>query len=86
VSRENAPVVGQHPFLQVLKISPMVNWSSKDINRYIEEHELPRHPLWEQGYRSIGCEPCTMPVAPGEFDRNGRWPQRDKTECGVHSL
>jgi phosphoadenosine phosphosulfate reductase len=86
VSRQNAPVVGQHPFLSVYKISPMVNWSSADINRYIDEFNLPRHPLWESGYRSIGCQPCTAAVKPHEFERNGRWPHRDKTECGVHSL
>jgi phosphoadenosine phosphosulfate reductase len=86
VSRENAPVVGQHPFLAVFKISPMVNWSSKDIDTYIEEHALPRHPLWALGYRSIGCQPCTAPVNSKENARNGRWPRRDKSECGVHSL
>ena len=86
VSRENAPVVGQHPFLPVYKVSPMVNWSSEDINGYIESNDLPFHPLWKQGYRSIGCQPCTKPVQPDEYDRNGRWPHRDKTECGVHSL
>jgi phosphoadenosine phosphosulfate reductase len=86
VSRKNAPVVGQHPFLAVFKISPMVNWSSKDIDAYIAEHDLPRHPLWELGYRSIGCQPCTVPVRVDENDRNGRWPHRDKSECGVHTL
>jgi phosphoadenosine phosphosulfate reductase len=86
VSRENAPVVGQHPFLPVFKISPMVNWTSEDIDDYIEQHDLPRHPLWAMGYRSIGCQPCTMPVDPDENDRNGRWPLRNKSECGVHSL
>jgi phosphoadenosine phosphosulfate reductase len=86
VSRQNAPVVGQHPFLPVYKVSPMVNWSSEDIDQYIHENDLPRHPLWKFGYRSIGCQPCTAPVAPHEADREGRWPHRDKTECGVHSL
>lgn len=86
VSRENAPVVGRHPYLPVYKISPMANWSSEDINDYIEAYGLPRHPLWAQGYRSIGCQPCTAPVRPGDGERNGRWPQRDKTECGVQSI
>lgn len=86
VSRKNAPVIGQHPFQAVYKISPLVNWSSADIDAYIEEHDLPRHPLWKVGYRSIGCQPCTAPVSADGDARDGRWPHGDKNECGVHSL
>lgn len=68
-----------------LKINPLIDWSGEDIQAYFEEHDLPRHPLVEQGYPSIGCAPCTSKVAPGEDPRSGRWQGWDKTECGIHS-
>ncbi|MEM6476890.1 MAG: phosphoadenylyl-sulfate reductase [Pseudomonadota bacterium] len=67
-----------------LKINPLIDWSSEDIAAYLEEHDLPRHPLVAQGFPSIGCEPCTNKVAPGEDPRSGRWKGWDKTECGIH--
>jgi len=68
-----------------LKINPLIDWSSEDIAAYFEEHDLPRHPLVERGYPSIGCSPCTHKVAPGEDPRSGRWKGWDKTECGIHT-
>ncbi|WOE75949.1 phosphoadenylyl-sulfate reductase [Alterisphingorhabdus coralli] len=68
-----------------LKINPLANMSAEDIEAYFEEYALPRHPLVEQGYPSIGCAPCTSKVAPGEDPRSGRWKGWDKTECGIHS-
>lgn len=67
-----------------LKINPLIDWSAEDIAAYIEEHDLPRHPLVDQGYPSIGCSPCTRAVAPGEDARSGRWAGWDKIECGIH--
>ncbi len=67
-----------------LKINPLIDWSADDIAAYFEAHDLPRHPLVEQGYPSIGCSPCTHKVAPGEDPRSGRWKGWDKTECGIH--
>lgn len=67
-----------------LKINPLIDWSAQDIAAYLEEHDLPRHPLVERGFPSIGCEPCTHKVAPGEDPRSGRWKGWDKTECGIH--
>ncbi len=67
-----------------LKINPLIDWSAQDIAAYIEEHGLPRHPLVAKGFPSIGCEPCTHKVAPGEDPRSGRWKGWDKTECGIH--
>jgi phosphoadenosine phosphosulfate reductase len=67
-----------------LKINPLIDWSAADIDAYFEAHDLPRHPLVEQGYLSIGCSPCTRPVKPGEDPRAGRWVGWDKTECGIH--
>jgi len=68
-----------------LKINPLIDWTSEDIAAYFEDHDLPRHPLVERGYPSIGCSPCTHKVAPGEDPRSGRWKGWDKTECGIHT-
>ena len=68
-----------------LKINPLIDWTAQDLEAYLTEHELPRHPLVAQGYPSIGCSPCTRPVAEGEDSRSGRWAGWDKTECGIHS-
>jgi phosphoadenosine phosphosulfate reductase len=67
-----------------VKINPLAGWSLDDINEYFVTHDLPRHPLWEFGYLSIGCYPCTRAVQPGEDVRAGRWSGLDKTECGIH--
>lgn len=67
-----------------LKINPLIDWSAADITAYFEAHDLPRHPLVARGFPSIGCEPCTHKVAPGEDPRSGRWKGWDKIECGIH--
>lgn len=67
-----------------LKINPLADWSAEDLAAYFVEHDLPPHPLVEEGYPSIGCSPCTSKVAPGEDPRAGRWRGWDKTECGIH--
>ena len=67
-----------------LKFNPLASWSQADIEAYMVEQALPRHPLVEQGYPSIGCAPCTSKVAPGEDPRSGRWKGWDKVECGIH--
>jgi phosphoadenosine phosphosulfate reductase len=64
----------------IWKVNPLADWSEKDLWRYIHAHDLPYHPLHDQGYASIGCAPCTQP---GE-GRKGRWAGEDKTECGIH--
>ena len=68
-----------------LKINPLGDWVKADLEAYFEAHDLPRHPLEEQGYLSIGCAPCTTKVKPGEDPRAGRWRGWDKTECGIHT-
>lgn len=68
-----------------LKLNPLGDWVKADLEAYFEEHDLPRHPLEAEGFLSVGCEPCTSPVAPGEDPRAGRWRGWDKTECGIHS-
>lgn len=67
-----------------LKVNPLVRWRREDIADYIVNNRLPRHPLVARGYRSIGCAPCTSPVAAEEDDRAGRWRGSAKTECGIH--
>jgi len=68
-----------------LKLNPLGDWVKADLDAYFEERELPRHPLEAQGFLSVGCAPCTSPVAPGEDPRAGRWRGWDKTECGIHT-
>lgn len=82
--RQNAAVVEIHPTLLLVKINPMVAWTAEQICRYINQHGFPRHPLWAQGYRSIGCQPCTSPTNLEEDARDGRWRGQQKSECGMH--
>jgi phosphoadenylyl-sulfate reductase (thioredoxin) len=68
----------------VLRINPLADWTADDVEAHLAAHALPRHPLVEQGYPSIGCHTCTQPVQAGEDARAGRWSGMDKTECGIH--
>lgn len=70
---------------RIFKINPLAEFSLEDLNAYIETHRLPRHPLSEDGYPSIGCMPCTRRVKEGEGYRDGRWSGFDKDECGIHT-
>ncbi len=67
-----------------IKVNPLAHWEPGDVQDYMIENRLPRHPLVAKGYPSIGCAPCTSPVAEGEDPRAGRWRGREKTECGIH--
>ena len=69
-----------------IKISPLANWTSEQVDEYIHLHGVPRHPLYERGYTSIGCDPCTRAVEAGESERAGRWwwEQDADKECGIH--
>ena len=69
-----------------LKINPLIYWEAKDVKRYFERFDLPRHPLASKGFTSIGCAPCTAKPAEGADARSGRWAGRGKTECGIHTL
>ncbi|MGL5857269.1 MAG: phosphoadenylyl-sulfate reductase [Angustibacter sp.] len=83
-SRADTPAVTWDDTHDRLKVNPLVTWSDDDVEDYQVRHGLPRNPLIHQGYPSIGCAPCTRPVAPGEDPRAGRWAGRDKVECGLH--
>jgi phosphoadenosine phosphosulfate reductase len=81
--RNNLPMIehdGTH-----YKINPIANWSLEQIKAVFEDHNLPRHPLEEAGYTSLGCYPCTSLPVSGEDSRSGRWTNQDKTECGIHN-
>lgn len=68
-----------------IKVNPLAAWGPAQIEAYLAAHDLPRHPLVALGFPSIGCAPCTSPVASGASDpRAGRWAGQDKTECGIH--
>ncbi len=82
--RSDARVVERDARFGVAKINPLVAWSSDDVWRHLREHDVPTNPLHDRGYPSIGCAPCTSPVADGEDPRAGRWRGRAKTECGLH--
>src|SRR5262245_5867620 len=91
-TRQDIPVVqvdptfgsAEHP---LVKFNPLANWSSKQVWAYIRENDVPYNILHERGFVSIGCEPCTRPVNPGQHEREGRWWWEEETmkECGLHA-
>lgn len=68
------------------KVSPLLAWTAKDIYQYLKFEQLPMHPLWDKGYGSIGCEPCTAVPGDPSDPRSGRWAGKNKTECGIHTF
>ena len=82
-ARANTPVVAWDPKRRLVKVSPIARWTDEDVEAYIEENSLMVNPLLEDGYPSIGCEPCTV-RAPGPDARAGRWAGLGKSECGIH--
>jgi phosphoadenosine phosphosulfate reductase len=83
LSRAGAPIVARD-LRGLVKVNPIATWSDQDVAGYVADHDIPVNPLLAQGYSSIGCRPCTRPVEPGADPRSGRWPDTDKTECGLH--
>jgi phosphoadenosine phosphosulfate reductase len=69
---------------QLVKLNPIANWTKRDAWDYLKEHDIPHNPLYDLGYASIGCAPCTRMVFQGEDERAGRWSGHIKTECGIH--
>ena len=82
-SRAQSPIVTRD-LRGLVKVNPLANWSDDDVDAYIADHDIIVNPLTRQGYPSIGCMPCTTPVAPGEDPRAGRWRDSAKSECGLH--
>jgi phosphoadenosine phosphosulfate reductase len=85
--RAQASIVGWDKKFGLVKISPLANWTKKDVWKRITDESIPYNPLHDKGYPSIGCWPCTRAVEAGETDeRAGRWSGMHKTECGLHSI
>lgn len=90
-TRANVPVVEEDRVFsaagrRLFKFNPLANWSSKQVWQYIRDHGVPTNELHQRGFISIGCEPCTRPVLPGQHEREGRWWWEEETmkECGLH--
>ena len=83
-TRQNAPIVARD-LRGLVKVNPIAGWTDLDVQAYIADHDVPTNPLLAKGYPSIGCWPCTKPVAEGEGARSGRWGGNGKTECGLHT-
>ncbi|GAB3619442.1 phosphoadenylyl-sulfate reductase [Glutamicibacter sp. PS] len=83
-TRTNTPVVTFDEAHGLIKFNPVATWSFDELVGYAGEHQVPVNLLLAHGYPSIGCQPCTRPVAPGEDPRSGRWAGLSKTECGIH--
>jgi phosphoadenosine phosphosulfate reductase len=67
-----------------IKIYPLAHWTKEQTWKYIKKNNLPYHPLHDKDYLSIGCKPCTKPIKAGGDERDGRWPDMQKLECGIH--
>jgi phosphoadenosine phosphosulfate reductase len=83
-TRANTQVVEYDARRNMVKLNPIAPWTQDDLDGYIADNGVLVNPLQYDGYPSIGCEPCTKRVAPGEDPRSGRWAGRAKTECGLH--
>jgi phosphoadenosine phosphosulfate reductase len=90
--RESSPTRATAPFVQqyeleqdrwIVKVNPMAAWSLREVGAYLKEHDLPHNPLYDLGYSSIGCAPCTRMRLPDEPERAGRWAGLAKWECGI---
>ena len=92
IRRDQAPSRADRQFIEwsarfnCHAISPLLNWTGREIHAYLKKHDLPRHPLWDKGYASIGCNPlsCTRPIGQGQDPRSGRWAENGKIECGIN--
>ena len=86
VTRKNMQLVEWDDMHGLIKINPLINWTEDEVRQYIKKHHVPYNKLFDKGYPSVGCEPCTRAVEPGEDPRSGRWwwEAPDKRECGLH--
>lgn len=93
--RDQSPMRAETPIIEaqllpsgdeILKIHPLARWARADVAAYAAQHEIPTHPLFEMGFASIGCWPCTRAIGQDEDERAGRWDGTGKTECGIHTF
>ena len=83
--RQRAAIVGWDHKFQLAKISPLANWTKKEVWNLISKEKIPYNPLHDKGFPSVGCWPCTRAVQMGEDERSGRWSGFAKKECGLHT-
>ena len=86
VTRTSMPIVEWDENFKVIKLNPLINWSEDDVWNYIKENKVPYNKLHDNGFPSIGCEPCTRAIKDGEDIRAGRWwwENPEHKECGLH--
>src|SRR5262245_45961389 len=84
--RAAAGVVHWDAKFKLVKVNPLLGWTKSDVWRFVLDHHVPYNPLHDQGYPSIGCRPCTVPVSEGADERSGRWAGTTKKECGLHVI
>ena len=91
--RDSSPTRAETPILEqyelepghwMVKANPIANWTRTDVWRYLKQRDLPHNPLYDLGYATIGCAPCTRMRFAGEGERAGRWDGSQKVECGIH--
>ena len=85
-TRADAPIADRYelePGRWIVKVNPVATWTRQEAWAYLKEHDLPHNPLYDLGYASIGCAPCTRMRLPGEPERAGRWAGLSKWECGI---
>ncbi|MEK3886730.1 phosphoadenylyl-sulfate reductase [Bacillus sp. FSL K6-3431] len=83
-TRKNTNFINKDTNFQSIKVCPLIHWSWQDIWDYVKQHQLEYNPLHDQGYPSIGCQPCTLKGDMAAGSRSGRWANNTKTECGLH--
>lgn len=88
ITRYGLNPVEVDPGTGIIKISPLYNWTLDDVKNYIANHSIPYNPLFEKGFSSIGCQPCTRAIEAGEEERSGRWwwESPETKECGLHKM
>ncbi|MDR2116110.1 MAG: phosphoadenylyl-sulfate reductase [Planctomycetaceae bacterium] len=85
-TRAKTPIIGWDVRFGLIKIAPLAFWTNKMVWDTIVTESIPYNILYDRGYKSIGCAPCTRPTLPGENERAGRWAGQLKTECGLHQV
>ncbi len=85
-NRSATPLLEWDSNFEILKFNPLINWSLEAVEAYLDEHKVPQNSLHKKGFVSIGCQPCTRAIEPGEDLRAGRWWwESSKKECGLHA-
>jgi phosphoadenosine phosphosulfate reductase len=86
VTRQDMQLIEWDEGNGIIKLNPLIDWTEEEVRKYIKDHGIPYNPLHDKGYPSIGCQPCTRAIFPGEDIRAGRWwwENPDTKECGLH--